>query len=493
MKVVLSAPVKGFIPELFDVLNLFLGSVEKMETEDQADLVVSITDEIHANARQTTVMLTGLYQTQVSSNTPILQDPLEAKRLHKRQQKLGLFHALLQATGIQPPWGALTGIRPTRLVFDAMEEGISAQDAVKRIQDTFFVSDEKARLLLDIVEAQASLPRIKPDEIACYIGIPFCRTRCSYCSFLSREVGDGRLLPDYVNALIREIEGTIQLMKDRGLTARSVYVGGGTPTVLPEDLLREVLSAAQPLFNQAVEVTVEAGRPDSITEGKLRVIQAAGVQRISVNPQTMHDITLSRIGRQHASAQTLEAFGLARQLGFSHINMDLIAGLPGEDVAMFTESLNQVLRLDPEAITVHTLSIKRSSALYRDGVRQAEEGQVGQMVRLALEKTAEKGYQPYYLYRQKHMAGNQENVGYAKPGFACLYNIDMMEDQTTVLAMGAGAVSKWVSPGRERVLRSPNVKDIHHYLARVEDMMNAKKALFEGIGKGVKAPVVQEE
>ncbi len=493
MKVYLSAPVKGYLPELFDVLNLFFGSVEKTEQADQADLTVSITEETRADIRQTTVRLTGAYHAQVSSKEALLSDPLEEKRLHKRQQKLGLFHALLQATDIKPPWGALTGIRPTRLVFDAMKEGICLPDAVKRIQEIFYVSDEKASLLLEIVGVQSNLPRIKPDEIACYIGIPFCRTRCSYCSFLSREVGDGRLLPDYVNALIREIEGTIQLMKDRGLTARSVYVGGGTPTVLPEDLLRKVLTAAHPLFNQAAEVTVEAGRPDSITQGKLQVIRSAGVQRISVNPQTMHDITLSKIGRQHTSAQTLEAFMLARQLGFSDINMDLIAGLPGEDVGMFAASLNQVLCMDPEAITVHTLSIKRSSALYRDGVRQAEEGQVGEMVGLAREKTALKGYQPYYLYRQKHMAGNQENVGYAKPGFACLYNIDMMEDQTTVLAVGAGAVSKWVSPGRERVLRSPNVKDIHHYLTRVEDMMNAKKALFEGIGKGVKAPVSPEE
>ncbi|NLX83111.1 MAG: coproporphyrinogen dehydrogenase HemZ [Clostridiales bacterium] len=493
MKVYLTSPVTGFQSELFDVLNLFFGSVDKADAPDDADLRVYIKEELLRSERECTVSLNGLYQADVSNTVTLSRDLLEAKRLHKRQQKLGLFHALMQATGIRPPWGALTGVRPTRLVMDAMAGGQSVKEAVRQVQNVFCLSDEKARLLLEIVGLQTGLPQAKPGEIACYIGIPFCRTRCSYCSFLSREAGDGRLLPDYVNALIHEVEGTIRLMKDNGLTARSVYVGGGTPTVLPEDLLHKVLTAAQPLFDQAQERTVEAGRPDSITKGSLQVIKDAGVQRISVNPQSLHDSTLETISRQHTSAQTLEAFSLARRMGFSHINMDLIAGLPGEDVDMFTASLSQILKLAPEAITVHTLSIKRSSALYRKGVRQAEDAQVGEMVQLALSETARNGYQPYYLYRQKHMAGNQENVGYAKPGYACLYNIDMMEDHTIVLAMGAGAVSKWVSPGRERVLRSPNVKDVHHYLARVDEMMDAKKALFKGIGKGVKAPESQED
>lgn len=487
MRVVLSSPVPGFQNELFDILNLFLGTVVRVEEED-AQLAVDITEGMKDGKRETRVSLSGAYQAASSSTSSLSRNPLEEKRLHKRQQKLGLFHALVSATGMQPPWGALTGVRPTRLVYDAMAEGRSLTDAVQQVQRTFFLSDEKARLLSRIVGVQQSLPKPGPQEVACYIGIPFCPTRCSYCSFLSCEAGDGSQLPRYTQALIREISGTIQLMKEKGLTARSLYVGGGTPTVLPAALLKDVLRAAQPLILQADEVTVEAGRPDSITAEKLQVIREMGAARISVNPQTMHDETLALIGRQHSTAESLQAFRMAREAGFEHINMDLIAGLPGEDLGMFRESLNQVLALGPESITVHTLSIKRASTLYREGAHLADDAQAGEMVLLASDCTASRGYEPYYLYRQKRMVGNLENVGYAKPGFACLYNLDMMEDHSTVLAMGAGAVSKWVSPGRERVLRSPNVKDIGHYISRVDEMLANKKALFEGIGKGVRPP-----
>lgn len=489
MKVALISPVPGYQNELFDILNLFFGSVIRVEAGDDSEhLQVEITENVRDGQREGRVVLTGAAQGDHASVFPISADPLEEKRLHKRQQKLGLYHALTKATGTRPPWGALTGVRPTRLVYDAMSKGASLPEAVAQVQDTFYLSDEKASLLAQIVAVQQGLPRAAGNEVACYIGIPFCPTRCSYCSFLSCEAGDGSLLPVYTQALVREIVGTIRLMADRGLTARSLYVGGGTPTVLPPDLLKEVLQAAQPLIQQAAEVTVEAGRPDSITMEKLRIIRDAGAARISVNPQTMHDATLDAIGRRHSTEQSLNAFQMAREAGFTHINMDLIAGLPGEDLAMFQSSLNQVLALQPEAITVHTLSLKRASTLYREGANAAADAQTGEMVETARQALSCQAYEPYYLYRQKHMAGNLENVGYAKPGYACLYNIDMMEDHTTILAMGAGAVSKWVSPGRERVLRSPNVKDIRHYLNRVEEMIANKNALFEGIGKGVRPP-----
>jgi len=487
MKVALVSPVPGFQNELFDIINLFFGHGSRAEA-GEAQLQVMITEEISKSQRACKVLVTGQYEGEHASTFPISPEPLEEKRLHKRQQKLGLYHALAAATGIRPPWGALTGVRPTRLVYDAMTAGRSLPEAVAQVQDTFFLSDEKASLLAQIVAVQQGLPRAAGNEVACYIGIPFCPTRCSYCSFLSCTAGDGSQLPVYTQALVREIAGTIRLMAQRGLTARSLYVGGGTPTVLPPDLLKKVLQAAQPLIQQAQEVTVEAGRPDSITMEKLHIIRDAGAARISVNPQTMHDATLDAIGRRHSTAQSLTAYQMAREAGFTHINMDLIAGLPGEDLAMFQSSLSQVLGLYPEAVTVHTLSLKRASTLYREGVREAEEARVGEMVETARQALSRQGYEPYYLYRQKHMAGNQENVGYAKPGYACLYNIDMMEDHTTVLAMGAGAVSKWVSPGREQVLRSPNVKDIRHYMSRVDEMIANKNALFEGIGKGVRPP-----
>ena len=484
----------GFHKELFDIVDVFMGPVTRLEGEDDAaDLRVTLAQRQEGSLRVCEASLSGHYEASAQARQAVYGDALLIKRLHKRQLKLALFDALVEATGIRPPWGALTGIRPTRLILDAMGDGLPLDQAAAQVQDIFRISDEKTALLKEIIAVQQGLPQAGANEIACYIGIPFCASRCRYCSFISREAGDGRQLSAYVPALIREIAGTIALMRARGLTARSVYIGGGTPTVLDEQQLCQVLEAARPLFEQALEVTVEAGRPDTITRGKLRAIAASGAGRISVNPQSVHDATLRAVGRDHTWSQTLAAFHQAREAGIPHINMDLIAGLPGEDPAMFAHSLSRVLALSPVSLTVDTLSIKRSSDVRRDGDSLPSGQQVEQMVSLARARAAQRGFAPYYIYRQKHMAGNLENVGYAKPGFVCLYNLDMMEDQTTVLAMGAGAVSKLVYPGRKRILRAPNVKDIAHYIARVGEMLERKHALFEGVGKGVRAPMEEAE
>ena len=494
MKVRLLSTVSGYQKELFDIVEIFLGPVEKTEDPNgPSDLNIHMSEHADGGLRVCAVRLSGLYTVECVNKTAMTKGALEEKRLHKRQQKLVLYDALVQSSGQRPPWGSLTGIRPTRLVYDAMNDGASLNDAIKKVRDTFHLTQEKARLLFEIITVQQSLKPADGNEIACYIGIPFCLSRCRYCSFLSREAGDGSLLPEYTQALMREIRGTIALMGSRCLRVRSVYIGGGTPTVLSESLLEQVLAAANPIFAQADEVTVEAGRPDTITPGKLRVMKDSGVQRISVNPQTMHDRTLELVGRGHTAQQTVAAFNLARETGFSHINTDLIAGLPGETLPMFDSTLRQVLSMQPESITVHTLSVKRSSDMYRYGDKLPEGGEVEKMVNLAHGQLGLHHYQPYYLYRQKHMAGNLENVGYAKQGYACLYNIDMMEDQTTVLAMGAGAASKRVWPGRKRVLRAVNVKDTDHYITRVDEMLERKNALFEGIGKGVKAPAAEDD
>lgn len=492
MKVSLTSPVEGFQKELIDILNLFFGSVQMVsEPFEYPDLTVSISDAKNGNNRESVLTLEGKYQLTLRGQSLVGETALESKRLHKRLHKTLLFDALTQATGQDLPWGSLTGIRPTRLVYEAMSSGVGMDDAMREVTNTFRLSAEKADLLHEIVLVQQSLPALKENEVACYIGVPFCRTRCRYCSFLSSEVGDGRLLPGYTKALVREIEGTIALINKRNLKARSLYIGGGTPTTLREDELRQVMLAAKPLIDGALEVTVEAGRPDTITRDKLQVIRDLGATRISINPQTMHNKTLKAVGRDHTAEQVLEAFSLARKLGFDNINMDLIAGLPGEDVIMFKDTLTQVLALNPEALTVHTLAIKRASDMHRYADPVAEGDAVETMVSLAHEAAKVKGMSPYYLYRQKHMAGNLENVGYAKPNHACLYNIDMMEDQTTVLAMGAGSVSKLVDLKNRRILRSPNVKNVEQYISRVDEMLEKKNALFEGVGKGVKPP--QEE
>jgi len=486
MKVRLTSTVPSFEKELLDVAGIFVDSLSLAEPGEPADLDVRITDRLSDGSRQCLAVISGGFAAEHRSEGLPGTDPQTEKRLRKRQQKLALYHAFVQATGRRPPWGSLTGIRPTRLVYEAMAEGHTLGDAAAWTRETFDLRGDKAELLEDVIRAQTALPEAEEGQIACYIGIPFCPSRCRYCSFLSREAGDGAALPAYVDALTREIGETARLMREHGLQARSVYVGGGTPTVLPPALLERVMSAAEPMIMTAREVTVEAGRPDSITRDKLRVIREGGGTRLSVNPQTFFDGTLAAIGRRHTARQAEEAFSLAREEGFMNVNMDLIAGLPGETGDMFGRTLTRAFRLRPESLTVHTLSVKRSSLMHREGDALSEGGTVEAMVDEARRRARDEGYAPYYLYRQKHMAGNLENVGYALDGFACLYNVDMMEDKLTVLAMGAGSVSKRVWPGRQKILRAPNAKDVFQYMRRVDEMVQRKDALMRGVGKGVR-------
>lgn len=487
MKIRLSSPVAGFQKELMDVTDIFLSkAIWVIEPEEPAELNITITESLNDGLRTCEAALSGVYVASYKNEEQISPDVLEEKRRHKRQEKLALYHALVSATGRWPPWGSLTGIRPTRLVYEAMEHGLSLEQAIPLVRDLFDLQPDKAALLGKIIKVQQGLPAARADETDIYIGIPFCVSRCRYCSFLSREVGDGKLLLPYVESLEREIAGVTSLVREYGLRVRAVYMGGGTPTSLSAGLLKRVLQAAASLISQSPEVTVEAGRPDTLDRDKLQVMKDYGATRISVNPQTLHDQTLQLIGRRHTKQQTEEAFQLARQMGFLDINMDMIAGLPGEDAEMFGQTLDWALTMGPEALTVHTLCVKRSSDMHRFGDSLPENFMVEDMVAQAHKTLAKRKYLPYYLYRQKHMAGNLENTGYALPGFACLYNIDMMEESTSVLAAGAGAVSKRVWQDKRRILRAPNVKDILEYNRRVPEMILRKKALLEGFGKGVK-------
>lgn len=486
MKVFFDTPVPGFQKELLDIFLIFVPQALLCSDKEIVDCQVRITETVKEEKRTCELWLTGAFAYAVKRNERSSKDAQEDKRLHKRLQKLSLYEALSQSTNQRPPWGALTGVRPTRLLYDLMPTQPSLELASERLQTVFDVSRRKAELLVRIVRVQQSLPQAKPHEVDVYLGVPFCTTRCRYCSFLSQEVGDGVLLPDYVDALCREIDGLIHLMTRYQLRVRAVYMGGGTPTSLLHEQLEKVLKAAAPLIKKAVEVTVEAGRPDSITEDKLRVLAKAGVTRISINPQTMFDQTLERMGRKHTKKQTEDAFHLARQLGFGNINMDLIAGLPGEDLSMFSRTLDWVLKLNPESVTVHSLAIKRSSQMHLKKEQTGDSALAEAMVEHAHEQLSALGFLPYYVYRQKHMAGNLENTGYTKPGCACLYNLGMMEEEITVLSAGAGAISKRVWPERQRILRAPNVKDVEQYICRVEEMLERKDALMQGVGKGVK-------
>lgn len=470
--------------DMAEVLRVYMGNITLLVNEPGGDFCMTHSEEIRDNTRFVRIVMDD---TAAEENAPLTGDEVIDKRLRRRMAKLCMYQLMKKHFGITPPWGSLTGIRPTRLVYAEMEKGKSLTEAAKEVQRIFDVSDEKLAIMRDIISVQQTLPQPKSDEVDIYIGIPFCVSRCAYCSFLSGEVGKGELLKPYVDALEREIAASIALLKEKNLRPRTFYMGGGTPTSLPAPLLSRVLNAARPLMDQCSEVTVEAGRPDTIDRDKLQALKDACVTRISVNPQTKHDVTLEKIGRRHTCAQTENAYHLAREMGFSHINMDLIAGLPGENLTMFRETLDWLKALSPESMTVHTLSIKRASLLHLWEASLPDGDMVADMVRAGAAAARDMHMQPYYLYRQKYMAGNQENVGYALKDHACIYNIDMMEETANILAMGAGATTKRLFDRKGFIKRAFNVSDIRQYIARVDEMMERKRELWgeneEGTGE----------
>lgn len=462
-----------FFNELCEVIRLFWGIVEIRPDEGE----ITIT-HAHAEDGGQWIECFSSGDAVIRHAAPIVRGGLEEKRCLKRAVKTGCFLLMRSLTGMTPPWGSLTGIRPTRLMYELREQGITGADARTAMQERFFVSADKTQLLSDIMDMQRGLIDTPDHEYDLYLGIPFCTTRCSYCSFASGELGKGELVEPYIQALKREMALCASLMNDLGYKIRAAYMGGGTPTSLNAAQLASLLDEALRLFPGAREWTVEAGRPDTITRDKLRVLKERHIERISVNPQTFSDETLRVIGRAHTAQQTIEAYELARAEGIGHINMDLIAALPGETEEDFARSLEKTIALAPESITVHTLAIKRSSRLHEENRYHADADAAERMVSFARHRLGENGYRPYYLYRQKYMAGNLENVGYARAGYACLYNIDNMEETTRILALGAGAITKWLFPRERRIERAPNVRNIEQYIDRVDEMADRKKALI---------------
>lgn len=484
MNIALQTPQPAFAGELADVLRLFFSplslTVNGPAQADEEPLRHEFTEEDGRIAACFTFrgQSTALSDT-LPPDTGGAHRALVEKRMCKRLSKRALYALCKQITGYRPPWGSLTGIRPTRLLYEQLSEGKTPEEGCRELERLFDVSPDKAEVLRRIVAVQQSLPASQPDEADLYVSIPFCRTRCAYCSFPGEALGKGRAVEPYLDALRYEISQTAALVQAAGLKTRALYIGGGTPTALSEEQLKRLLDALNETFPAVREFTVEAGRPDTLTRGKLEAIKQAGAGRISINPQTMQDETLRRIGRDHTAEQTVRAFALAREVGHRNINMDLIAGLPGETEADMESTLRQVEALHPDSLTVHTLAIKRSSRLNLENAPLPDGRMVARMTELGAACADRLAMQPYYLYRQKHMAGQQQNVGYACNGLACLYNVDIMEETTSILAMGAGAISKRVFPDRQlRIVRAPNVSNVGEYTARVEEMMQRKRSLF---------------
>ncbi len=389
---------------------------------------------------------------------------LDKKRHVKRYAKLSLYLFLSEALKVELPWGALTGIRPTKLYYQQPEQNRKAF-----LQDEMRVSPKKFDVLKKIAAAQKDY--YFPDENACafYVGIPFCPTRCQYCSFISSEISKCSFVEEYVDALCKEIEASKSLVKN----LRSVYIGGGTPSSLPLKLLERVLDAVGEVD---CEYTVEAGRADCINDELLSLLKEHGVGRVCVNPQTFCDETLALMGRNHTAEQAEKAYLLAKKYGFI-VNMDLIAGLPLETFETFKATLEKALELRPDNLTVHTLCLKKGSKL-KELCSRLPEGEIEKMIDYSSRRTGEEGYNPYYLYRQKYMAGNLENTGYSLLGKECVYNVDVMEEIAQNVACGANAVSKIINLGEGRIERYGAPKDIRTYIDKIDEIIAKKAKLF---------------
>lgn len=415
-----------------------------------------------------------------SKSTPVsFADRFETKNRIKRM----LYGMAQELTEKTLPWGTLTGIRPTKIAMTKLMEGHSQESVRAYMKDTYLTSDAKVDLSIEIAERELHL--LSGIDYAhgysLYVGIPFCPTTCLYCSFTSFPIAQWeKRMEEYLEALFKEMDYTAAKMEGR--TLDTVYIGGGTPTSLSAGHLDRLIKRLKETFDfQTVkEFTVEAGRPDSITEDKLKVLKGHGVTRISINPQTMKQETLKIIGRRHSVDMVKEQYFLARSLGFDNINMDLIIGLPEEDMEDVKNTMEEIKALGPDSITVHSLAIKRAARLnmFKDKYGDLKITNTQEMIDLTAAYAREMGQVPYYLYRQKNMAGNFENVGYSLPGKACIYNILIMEEKQTIIALGAGTTTKVVFPSENRLERVENVKDVEQYITRIDEMLERKEKML---------------
>ena len=406
----------------------------------------------------------------------------ENEKVYKDEFKKYLYRCLCKETKKTLPWGNLTGIRPTKIAMGMLENGQADNEILSYMEEEHYVSKEKAVLSLDIAKREKSLLDQLHYEngYSLYIGIPFCPTTCLYCSFTSYPICSWKnKMEQYLEAVFKEIDFVAEAYKDKILD--TVYIGGGTPTTLEADELDKLITKVKSTFNfkDVKEFTVEAGRADSITYDKLMVLKKHNVSRISINPQTMKDETLKIIGRRHTVDEVIEAFRMARQIGFDNINMDIILGLPGEMEEDVAYTVEEIEKLKPDSLTVHSLAIKRASRLHswitENGIETLNN--TDKTMEIAAKAAENMEMKPYYLYRQKNMSGNFENVGYATNGKEGIYNILIMEEKQTIVALGAGSITKVVLPDG-RIERCDNVKDVGLYIEKIDEMIERKKSLF---------------
>ena len=471
-----------FLP--YEKVTVIYGTKEEAQAKEKEEEIVAYTGY---EAGKTDVALTATLKLGEYWGKTTGSFPLDAPDFERRcglEMALLLYRLFVEACSYEPKWGVLIGVRPIKLLRRLAEE-MGEQEAIDYFQKDLLVSKEKTALSVRTMRCEQEILALsKPESFSLYVSIPFCPTRCAYCSFVAQTLKQtARLVPKYVDLLCQELACTARVAKDLGLRLESVYIGGGTPTTLSADQMTQLLETIHAHFDLSTcrEFTVEAGRPDTITLEKLEAIQRYGVTRISINPQTLNDDILRIIGRNHTTEQTLEAFSMAREHGFSNINMDLIAGLPEDTFDSFRSTMDRVLELSPESVTVHTLSLKRSSHINQSGRMQFvnDADLAGRMLDYSQQMLTGEGYLPYYLYRQSRMVGNLENTGWSKPGYESFYNVYIMDETHTIFACGAGAVSKMKDPYSNQLERIFNFKYPHEYGSRFHEMLERKEKAKE--------------
>ena len=460
--------LKAFFPK--EEVQMFYVQEEEVPADLEYLISIEYGEQVHIRIQWGDTLLEGQET----------YEQTEDRKIRKNKLKQVLYKLLSQLTGQTLPWGNLTGIRPTKIAMGLIESGMSNIQTAEYMRNTYFTSKEKTALAITIANRERELLKDIDYEkgYSLYVGIPFCPSICLYCSFSSSPLQRWKDQVDaYLDALLKELDFISEAMKDR--TLDTIYIGGGTPTTLePEQLERllEHINARFPVY-QVKEYTVEAGRPDSITREKLQAIRKFPVTRISVNPQTMNEGTLELIGRRHTVEDTRHAFALARECGFDNINMDIIVGLPGEQKEDVGHTLEEIKKLDPDSLTVHSLAVKRAARLnmFKEQYEEMEFINNQEIMDMAMKYAYECQMGPYYLYRQKNMCGNLENIGYAKVDKAGIYNILIMEEKQSILAAGAGASTKFVFQNGERIERAENVKDVANYISRIDEMIERKR------------------
>ncbi|EOW9530255.1 coproporphyrinogen III oxidase [Bacillus cytotoxicus] len=482
-----------FLRPLQHISGLFFEESTIGFEKEEANLIVDIQIEgnVTASARLTDVVTGNVYEQTFSKDLSSYEVEKERMKQVKHVVSYVYLSVLQQLTGIKQSWGILTGVRPTKLLHKMLQSGMSKEEAHKELRDSYLIHEEKIELLQRIVDCQLSvvpdLYRLK-EEVSIYIGIPFCPTKCAYCTFPAYAInGRQGSVDSFLGGLHYEIREIGTFLKEKGIKVTTIYYGGGTPTSITAeemDMLYEQMYESFPDVENVREVTVEAGRPDTITPEKLDVLNKWNIDRISINPQSYHQETLKAIGRHHTVEETIEKYHLARKMGMNNINMDLIIGLPGEGLEIFQHTLAETEKLMPESLTVHTLSFKRASEMTQNKRKYKVAGreEITAMMHEAEEWTKKHNYVPYYLYRQKNILGNLENVGYAMPTQESIYNIVIMEEVQSIIGLGCGASSKFVHPKTGAITHFANPKDPKSYndgyVKYTEDKLKILEELF---------------